>query len=115
MSLSRSGLEVKIKPLLKTAFEGVTLVGVSQPNFNKIQDGKVVKDEDAFKEAERKAIAVAEKISSKLAKDLAVEIVNHIKKADITCTIMMQSISVVGSPSAQVGPPTSLNISGTLK
>lgn len=115
MALSANKLEVKIKPIMKTAFEKITLKGVVQTNFRTITDGRVVLDRSAYNQAYREAIALAENVAKDLAKDLAVEFVKHVKTADITCTIMMQSISVVGSPSAQVGPPAPLNISGTLK
>ena len=112
MALSANILENKIKPHLKTAFETITLVGVSRPNFNKVQDGRVVEDKDAFEEAQRKAIAIAKTISDALAKDLAKEIVNHTKTASISCTIMPGAIP---TSAGGAGPLTPTNISGTLK
>lgn len=115
MALKAKTLENKIKPSLKTAFEKITLVGIVQSNFKKVQRGAVVLDKDAYDRARHKALALAADISSSLAKDLAEEIVKHMKTASITSTIKPQTISTVGSPSAQVGPVVPLNISGSLK
>ncbi len=115
MALSASKLEGKIKPSIKTAFERITLINIVQANFKKIQGNRVVDNEDAFNTSQRKAIALAETIADAFAKDLAKEIVSHIKTADVTCTILPGTINVVGSPSAQVGPPAPLNISGQVK
>ncbi len=112
MALSAGKLERNIKPSLKVAFERITLVGISQDNFKKVQGDRVVVDREAYNNARRKALALAKTISDALAKDLAKEIISHMKTASISCTIPPQ---VIITPAGGAGPLTLVSISGKLK
>lgn len=112
MALSSNQFKSKIKPVLQTAIENILKGDVRPSNFRKVSGDTVVPDRNAYNAEIRRLTLQAQAISDTLAGGLAKEIVNHIKQANVTCTIPPGAIA---TPSGGAGPPTPKNISGTLK
>ena len=115
MALSKSKLKDDLISPLSSAFKELLTRGIVQANFKKIDDGEVVLDRATYDRTLRETTLLANDTAKKLADELAGIIVSNVKMADVTCTILPSSINVIGSPSAQVGPPTPLNISGGIR
>ena len=115
MALSANILSSDLQPDLQKAFEDILGGDVKPANFRKLVNNESVEDRDTYESAKRQIVVRANAISKALADKMAAKIVKHIKLADVTCTILPSTINVVGSPSAQVGPPALLNISGGIK
>ena len=113
MALLAATLNAALQPSVREAFRKVTQYGIIPDNFL-LSDGSNL-DSDAYDEAMGEAAARADDIAFELTQVIAEQIQLWIVSgAVVNSVIVAGTIATAGTPTAQIGPATSVPIIGTV-
>lgn len=112
MALNASVLESMIFPSIRMTFSEITRYGIAAENFVTAEGGQNTPAyQRALAEADQRALVISQPLARALAENIYQWLVTG---AVVTSTIVPQTIATAGSPSAQVGPPVPVPVSGTV-